>query len=75
GQNLSTTQTQQWVAQQKSQYVQQPSKEITRDKYVDRLLSTVQKLDLKSTKAPLEQLQELQATLESTLEAVKHLLK
>ena len=75
GQNLSTTQTQQWVAQQKSQYVQQPSKEITRDKHVDRLLSTVQKIDLKSTKAPLEQLQELQATLESTLETVKHLLK
>lgn len=73
-QNLSTTQTQQWVAQQKAQYIQ-PSTPGTRDKEVDRLLSSVQKLDLINTKASPEQLRELQQTLENTLQHVKQLLR
>lgn len=73
-QNFSTTQTQQWVNQQKRQYIQ-PTVHTSRDKHLDRLLASVQKLDLSRTDAPPEQLQELQYTLEETLERIKRLLK
>lgn len=72
--NLSTTQTQQWVIQQKAQYIQ-PSTPVIRDKQVDRFLSNVQKFDIASTEATPEQLLELQQTLGNTLERVKQLLK
>lgn len=73
-QNFSTTQTQQWVNEQKLQY-RQPSVLTTRNKQIDRFLSSAQKLELSSTAVPSEQLRELQQTLEDTLERVKHLLK
>lgn len=72
--SLSATQTQQWVSQQKAQYIQ-PSTLIIRDKQVDRFLSSVQKFDLSSTEATPEQLLELQQTLENTLEYIKKFLK
>ncbi len=73
-QNLSAAQTQQWLAQQKAQYVKS-STPTARDKQVDRLLTTVQKVDLTNTQASLEQLQELQQTLENALQQVKQRLK
>ncbi|MBW4546986.1 MAG: ParB N-terminal domain-containing protein [Symplocastrum torsivum CPER-KK1] len=72
-QNLSTTQTQQWVIQQKSQYIQHSTSAI-RDKQVDRFLSSIQKLDLTSVEASSEQLQELQQTLEDKLVVLQKLL-
>jgi ParB family chromosome partitioning protein len=73
-QNLSTTQTQRWVAQQKLQDAQS-STPITRDKQIDRFLSNIQKLDLTDVEASPEQLQELQQMLEDRLEYVKQLLR
>ncbi|MBD3887317.1 ParB N-terminal domain-containing protein [Phormidium tenue FACHB-886] len=73
-QNFSTAQTQQWVNEQKLQYIQ-PSVSTTRDKQVDRFLSSAQKLELSSGSVSPEQLRELQQTLEDTLERVKYLLK
>ena len=72
-QNLSTTQTQQWVTQQKLQYIQHSTSAI-RDKQVDRFLSSIQKLDLTSVEASSEQLQELQQTLEDKLVVLQKLL-
>jgi len=72
-QNLSTTQTQQWVTQQKSQYIQHSTSAI-RDKQVDRFLSSIQKLDLTNVEASSEQLQELQQTLEDKLVVLQKLL-
>lgn len=74
GQNLSTAQTQQWVTQQKSQDTQS-STSATRDKQVDRFLSSIQRLDLTNMEASPEQLRELQQMLEDRLEYVKQLLK
>ncbi|MBD1861212.1 ParB N-terminal domain-containing protein [Trichocoleus desertorum] len=73
-QNLSATQTQQWVTQEKAKYLQNSSS-TPRDKRVDRFLSSVQRFNLAEIEASAEQLQELQQTLENTLEQVKHLLK
>lgn len=73
--NFSTTQTQQWVIQQKAQYVQQDPKLTSRDKQVDRFLSSIQTFDLSSIDASREQLRELQQMLEDKLEHVKRLLK
>ena len=73
-QNLSAIQTQQWVAQEKAKYLQASSPS-PRDKRVDRFLSSVQRLNLAEIEASAEQLQELQQTLEKTLQQVKHLLK
>lgn len=73
-QNLSTAQTKQWVISQEAQYIQ-PFTSVSRDKQIDRFLTTVQKLDLASTKATPEQLLELQQTLEDKIEHLKHLLK
>ncbi|WP_009630444.1 ParB/RepB/Spo0J family partition protein [Synechocystis sp. PCC 7509] len=73
-QNLSISQTKQWVIKQEAQYVQ-PSKSISRNRQVDRFLASVQKLDLSNREATSEQLLELQQTLENTLEHLKSLLK
>ncbi|MBD2000251.1 ParB N-terminal domain-containing protein [Leptolyngbya sp. FACHB-541] len=73
-QNLSTTQTQRWVAQQKLQDAQS-STPVIRDKQVDRFLSNIQKLDLTDVEASPGQLQELQQMLEDRLEYVKQLLR
>lgn len=72
--NLSTTQTQQWVTQQKAQYIK-TSTPVIRDKQVDRFLSNVQKFDIASKEATPEQLLELQQTLENTLDSIKQFLK
>lgn len=72
--NFSTAQTQQWVTQQKAQYIK-ISKPISRDKQVDRFLSSIQTLDLTSTEATSEQLLKLQQILENKLEYLKRLLK
>lgn len=72
--NLSTAQTQQWVAQQRSKGMQ-PSTSATRDKELDRFLSSIQKLDLTSVEASQEQLRELQQMLEDRLMFIKRLLK
>jgi len=72
--NLSTTQTQQWVTQQKLQYVQ-PATPTNRDKQIDRFLVSTQKLDLTSVEVSSDQLRELQKTLEAKLEHIKQLLK
>ena len=73
-QNFSTTQTQQWVIQQKARPIQAAGT-TARDQKLDRILSTVQKIDLVSTEAPIEQLQELAEVLEQTLQQVKQQIK
>jgi ParB family transcriptional regulator, chromosome partitioning protein len=73
-QNLSTTQTQQWVAKQKTRPVQ-PANLTNRDQKVDRILSTVQRIEITSTEASTEQLQELAEALEQKLQQVKQQLK
>jgi len=72
-QNLSTTQTQQWVTQQKSPNTQ-PVTLATKVNSFDRILSNIHKLDLTNMEASTEQLQELQQLLENKLEHVKQLL-
>ena len=73
-QNFSILQTKQWVIKHEAQYTQ-ISKSTSRDKQVDRFLSSVQKLDLATTEATPEQLLELQQTLENKLDHLKRLLK
>jgi ParB family transcriptional regulator, chromosome partitioning protein len=71
--NFSTTQMQQWVTQQKP--CQTKTDEVatssSRDRQVEQLLSTVQKVDLSQTAASIEQLKELQQALEVALVQVK----
>lgn len=73
-QNFSTTQTQQWVAQQKMQSTRAATS-IIRNQQIDRLLSQAQKIDFSQAEASTEQLQELQQTLEAMLQQVKQQLK
>ena len=71
--NFSTAQMQQWVSQQKSQHENAGEAPVsaTRDKQVDRLLTSVQKVDLSQTTASIDQLKELQQVLEAALMQVK----
>jgi ParB family transcriptional regulator, chromosome partitioning protein len=73
-QNLSTVQTQEWVTQQRTKHVKS-SEAPSRDKQVDRLLTSVQRLDLTNPDVSLEQLHDLQQTLEAALLQVKQRLK
>lgn len=73
-QNFSIAQTQQWVAQQKVQYIQS-SASVNKSKQIDSFLSIVHKLDLASTEATPEQLLKLQQILENKLEDLKRLMK
>ena len=68
---------QQWVSQQKSQHLQAAEVPIplTRDKQVDQLLTTVQKVDLNQTTASIDQLKELQQALEDALTQVKQKMR
>ncbi len=76
-QNLSTTQTQAWVAQQKQKHIEsvEVAHSVPRDRQVERLLTTVKKLDLTATGASTEQLQDLQQALEAMLMQVKQRLQ
>ncbi len=73
-QNFSIAQTQQWVAQQKVQYIQS-SASVNKSKQIDSFLSIVHKLDLASTEATPEQLLKLQQILEKKIEDLKRLMK
>jgi ParB family transcriptional regulator, chromosome partitioning protein len=75
--NFSTTQVQQWVSQQKLQHGADEENvgAIARDQQVDRLLSSVQKVDLRQSMASLDQLKELQKALETALMEVKQKIK
>lgn len=72
--NFSSTRTRQWVDQQKAQY-RKGSESISRDKQIDRVLSSVKKLDVKTATTSQEQLWELQQILEIKLQQIKQLLK
>ncbi len=71
--NFSTTQMQQWVSQQKIQYVQavEASASASRDEQVDQLLTSVQKINLNQTTASVDQLKELEQVLEAALVQIK----
>ena len=71
--NFSTTQMQQWVSQQKIRYVQavEASASASRDKQVDRFLTSVQKINLNQTTASVDQLKELEQVLETALVQIK----
>lgn len=71
--NLSAAQVQQWVNQQSAPYGKS-SGPVMRNKQVDRLLTTFEKLDLAKTPASQEQLQELQQSLEKALQQVRQRL-
>jgi ParB family transcriptional regulator, chromosome partitioning protein len=73
-QSLSTVQTQEWVTQQRTKHIKS-SEAPSRDKQVDRLLTTVQRLDLLNPDVSLEQLHDLQQALEAALLQVKQRLK
>ena len=73
-QNFSTSQTQQWVAQQKAEHQKTPASAI-KNRQVDRFLTAAQKLDLSNAEASQEQLQQLQQTLETALEQVRNQLQ
>jgi len=73
-QSLSTVQTQEWVTQQRTKHVKS-SEAPSRDKQADRLLTSVQRLALTSPNVSLEQLHDLQQTLEAALLQVKQRLK
>lgn len=75
--NFSTAQAQQWVAQQKAQHgeaVELPTA-APRDQQVDRILTSVQRVDLSQTAASIDQLKELQKALETALLEVKQKIK
>lgn len=72
-QNLSTAQTRQWVSQQKIQQETQINSN-GRDQQVDRLLNSVQKLDLQTIQATQEQLQELHRILKTKLTQIEQML-
>jgi len=67
--NLSTAATQQWVAQQKADYLKPPTSNV-RDKQVERLLTIVQEVDLSNVSLP-EQRQELKQALETLLKQLQ----
>lgn len=73
-QSLSTVQTQEWVTQQRTRHIKL-SEAPSRDKQVDRLLTTVQRLDLTNPDVSLEQLHDLQQAFEAALLQVKRRLK
>lgn len=68
--NLSTTATQQWVAQQKTRYLK-PSMSPIRDRKIERILTIAQDIDLSNTTASLEQRQELKEVLETLLQQLQ----
>lgn len=74
-QNFSTAQTQEWVREQQHLESVQTEQLSSGDKQVERLLTTVQKLDLSHTQPSTEQLQALQQALETMLMQVKQQLQ
>lgn len=68
--NLSTAVTQQWVAQQKAQYIK-PSMPPIRDRKIERILTIAQDIDLSKITSSLEQRQELKQVLETLLQQLE----
>jgi len=70
-QNFSESETKKWVVEQKKRFTQDDSMP-TRDRQVDRIITTVRTLDLTQVAPSPSQRQELEQLLEAILQGLRN---